>query len=91
MATASIVTGWAKVAVVNQVGQAVCAAGGQTADVVNALVSAANSIVIVSLASDDATAKSVVVSAQIDGQFTVKFNAAPTGQVKVNFVILGLS
>lgn len=91
MSTASLVTGWAKIATVDQVGQVTCAAAGQTADVVNALVSAANSLIFVSMATDDATAKSVVVSAQTDGQFTVKFNAAPTGQVKVNYLILGIN
>lgn len=91
MPTPNLLTAWATLATVDQVGSVACPAAGQTVVVPNAIVTAAASLVMLQLATDDATAKSCVVSAQANGSFTIKFNAAPTADVVVNYYIIGLS
>lgn len=84
--TNAIVTG---AAVINKpAGSVLFAAAAQTLVVTNSLVTA-NSIIIPTVSGDDATAKSVVVSAQGAGSFTLKLNAAATAQLKVNFQVIG--
>ena len=61
------------------------APGGTTVTVTNSLVSA-NSIVIATLRTNDATAyvKNVVPAA---GSFTINLGAAATGEVNIGFVV----
>lgn len=76
-------------AVINKpAGSVQFAAAAQTLVVTNSLVTA-NSIIIPSVMSDDATAKSCVVSAIGAGSFTLKLNAAATAQTKVAFLVVG--
>lgn len=63
------------------------AAAGQTVVVTNSLVDT-SSLIIPFLLTDDATAKSCVVSARAVGSFTLKLNAAATAEVKIGFLVM---
>lgn len=63
------------------------AAAEQTLVVTNGLVTT-NSIILLTLMTDDGTAKSAVVSASSAGSFTIKLNAAATAETKVCFLVL---
>ncbi len=64
------------------------AAAGQTVILTSDKIKDANTLIIPFLLSDDATAKSVVVSARGAGSCTFKLNAAATGTVEIGFFIL---
>jgi hypothetical protein len=65
------------------------AAAAQTLVVTNYLVDG-NSLIIPVVLTDDATAKSCIISAQSVGSFTLKLNAAATAETKVGFLMLPL-
>lgn len=70
-------------------GSVLFAAAAQTIVVTNNLITALSQI-MAQIQGDDTTAKSVVISAQAAGSFTLKLNAAATAQLKVSFFILPL-
>lgn len=70
-------------------GSVLFAAAAQTLVVTNSIVDASSLIIPVVL-GDDATGKSVVVSAIGAGTFTLKLNAAATTQLRVGFLVMPL-
>lgn len=74
--------------VINKVaGTVKIAAAGQTVVLTSDKIDA-NTLIFPVLLTDDATAKSVVVSAQAAGSATFKLNAAATGEVVIAFFML---
>jgi hypothetical protein len=63
------------------------AASAQTLVVTNSFVTTASNIQA-TIKTDDTTAKSVVVSAQSAGSFTLKLNAAATAETAVDFFVI---
>ncbi len=63
------------------------AASAQTLVVTNSLVTT-SSLIFLTINTDDATAKSAIISAQSAGSFTIKLNVAATAETKVGFLVI---